>query len=199
MRPPLAPSLLLPALLATCAEPTPAPPPLGPDCAALVAAGHRASACDPAIHPLIVELVATPDEPRCRAAARMLLAPPALVARVVSVHELPPDRGATPLTGPERTALEHLVLPGTLVLEPDMAPGPGVPPTSASLGDAPLTADADGRLRSATAPGAHTLEVRHANADTQSCVTLTACETVTITAHGATLAPNPAVRPGACP
>lgn len=187
-------------LLATCAEPASGPPPLPPDCAALVAAGHRASACDPAIAALLVEIVEAPDEPRCRAAARALLDPPAPgYGRVVSVHERLPDRGRTPLTAAERDALAALPLPGHLVVVPDLAPGPGVPPTSASLGDTPLAADGDGRLRLAAAPGARTLEVRHANAETRTCVTLTACATVTLTAHGATLAPNPAVRPGACP
>jgi hypothetical protein len=185
---------------AACAEPSSSPPPLPADCAALVAAGHRAKACDPAIHPLLVEIVAEPDERRCRAAARMLLDPPTPAhGRVVSVHELPPDRGLAPLTAAELAALDALTLPGTLVLAPDLAPGPGVPPTTATLDGAPLAAGPDGRVRQLAAPGAHELEVRHANADTRACVTLTACETVTLTAHGATLAPNPAVRPGACP
>lgn len=195
----LGPALAL--LLATCSEPAPppSPPPLPPDCGALVAAGHRASACDPAIHALLVEIVEAPDERRCRAAARLLLDPsPPVRGRVVSVHERPPDRGQTPLTAAELNALAETPLPGTLVIVPDLAPGPGVPPTSATLDGTPLTAGADGRLRSPTAPGAHTLEVRHANAETRTCVTLTACETVTLTAHGATLAPNPAVRPGPC-
>lgn len=194
----LGPGLAL--LLATCAEPPASPPPLPPDCGALVDAGHRASACDPAIAALLVEIVAAPDEPRCRSAARALLDPPAPgYGRVVSIHERPPDRGKTPLTPAELAALAALPLPGHLVVAPDLAPGPGVPPTTASFGDAPLAADSDGRLRVATAPGARTLEVRHANAETRTCVTLTACTTVTLTAHGATLAPNPAIRPGPCP
>lgn len=193
-------ALALALIFLACAEPSAAPPPLPPDCAALALAGHRASACDPAIHALIVELVEAPDERRCRSAARVLLEPPAPGhGRVVSVHERPRVHDDAPLTDGERAALAALPLPGTLVVVPDLAPGPGVPPTAVSLGGAPLVADADGRLRSRTAPGAHGLEVRHANAETRSCVTLTACETVTITAHGATLAPNPAVRPGACP
>jgi hypothetical protein len=191
--------LALALLVTACAEPPASPPPLPPDCAALVEAGHRASACDPAIHALIVEIVEAPDERRCRSAARVLLEPPAPGhGRVVSVHERPRVRDDAPLTAAEHAALAALPLPGTLVVVPDLAPGPGVPPTSARLGGAPLASDADGRLRSTTAPGAHGLEVRHANAETHSCVTLTACETVTITAHGATLAPNPAVRPGPC-
>jgi len=190
---------VLALLVATCSEPAPSSPPLPLDCGALVAAGHRASACDPAIHALLVEIVEAPDERRCRAAARQLLGPPAPAhGRVRSVHERPPDLGQTPLTAAEQAALAELPLPGTLEIVPDLAPGPGVPPTSASLDGTPLIAGADGRLRSPTAPGAHTLEVRHANAESRTCVTLTACETVTLTAHGATLAPNPAVRAGPC-
>lgn len=196
------PRTALALLLAACAaEPVADAPPLPPDCGALVDAGHRASACDPAIHALLVEIVAAPDERRCRSAARLLLDPPATGhGRVVSVHEKPPDRGLTPLTEQELTALAAMPLPGTLVIEPDMAPGPGVPPTSASLDDEPLTVGLDGRLRTTTAPGVHALDVRHANAEAHVCVTLTACETVTLTAHGATLAPNPAVAttPPAC-
>lgn len=182
-----------------CSEPATSPPPLPADCAALVDAGHRASACDPAIHALLVEIVAEPDERRCRAAVRALLDPPAAgPGRVVSVHERPQARGDVPLTAAERAALAELPLPGTLVVVPDLAPKPGVPPTTATLGGAPLEPDARGALRRATAPGALDLQVRHANAETWSCVTLAACETVTLTAHGATLAPSPAVRPGRC-
>lgn len=187
------------AWLVACGEPPVEPPPLPPDCGALVMAGHRASACDPAIHGLIVELVAAPDERRCRAAARTLLAPPAAShGRVVSLHEAPPVRDAEPLTPAEHAALAALPLPGALVVVPDLALGPGVPPTSASLDGVPLAAEASGRLRGWSAPGAFDLQVRHANAETWSCVTLAACETVTLTAHGATLASNPALRPGRC-
>lgn len=186
-------------LMAACGEPASEPPPIPPDCGALVAAGHRASACDPAIHALIVEVVSEPDERRCRAAVRTLLDPPtASHGRVVSVHEPLPVRDAEPLTPAELAALEALPLPATLVLVPDLAPGPGVPPTTASLGGVPLQADPSGRLQRWAAPGALDLQVRHANAETFACVTLTACETVTLTAHGATLAPNPAARPGRC-
>lgn len=182
-----------------CSEPATSPPPLPADCAALVDAGHRASACDPAIHGLLVEIVAEPDERRCRAAVRDLLDPPtAGPGRVVSVHQRPPARGDVPLTAGERAALASLPLPGTLVVVPDLALGPGVPLTTATLAGVALQPDARGTLRHATAPGTLDLQVRHANAETWSCVTLGACETVTLTAHGATLAPSAAVRPGRC-
>ncbi len=168
----------------------------GPDCSALIAAGERARACDPAIDALLLELRARPDERRCRAAARLLLAPPTPGrGRVVSVYERPPAPDEAPLGDDERASLTGLPLPGSLVIAPDLAPRPGVPATSATLAGVPLEVDADGRLRGRAAPGEHELTVRHANAEVRTCVTLTACAAVTLTAHGASLAPHPAVRP----
>jgi len=193
-------SLGLLALVACQASPLAdsAPTP-GPECAALIAAGERARGCDPAIDALVAELQARPQELRCRGAARQLLAPPTPArGRVVSVYERPPAPGDAPLDADERAALLRLPLPGTLVLAPDLAPGPGVPATTATLDGAPLTVDADGRLRGALAPGEHALTVRHANGETHGCVTLRACEAVVLTAHGASLAPHPALRSGPC-
>jgi hypothetical protein len=192
--------LLVASALAGCAAPPPdAAAAPGPDCAALLAAGERARACDPAISALLAELAARPDDRRCRAAARQLLAPaPAGPGRVVSVYERPPDRGAAPLDPGETAALADLPLPGALVLAPDLPPGPGVPETSASLAGEPLQVGEDGRLRGHRAPGPHALELRHAGEETRWCVTLRACESVELTAHGATLAPHPAVRAGGC-
>lgn len=170
----------------------------GPDCAALIAAGERARGCDPAIDALLAELRAVPDERACRTAARQLAAPLPVRNRISSVYERPPELGDRPLAPAELTALAELPLPGELVLAPDLAPRPGVPATTATLADAALQVGADGRLRASAAPGRHTLEVRHANDRSAACVTLTACESVSLTAHGALLAPHPAVVAGPC-
>lgn len=172
----------------------------GPDCAVWIAAGERALGCDPAIAGLLIELRARPEERRCRAAARQLLAPlRAEAPRIVSVYEPATPADAGPLTAEERGALLGMPLPGTVVVTPDLAPGPGVPVTTAELGGAPLAVDADGRLRGTRAPGEHTLALRHANGASRSCVTLRACETVGLTGHGAELAPHPSLRAGPCP
>ncbi|MBA3545378.1 MAG: hypothetical protein H0T76_02740 [Nannocystis sp.] len=171
----------------------------GPDCAALIAVGTRALGCDPRLGPLMTELRASPDELRCRGAARLLLEPPALArGRVVSVYERPPAPDPSPLTADEHAALAELVLPGTLILVPDLAPGPGVPNTTATLDGAALGSDVRGQLSSTGQPGEHLLMVRHADRETLACVTLPACESLTLTAHGGSLAPHPALRPGPC-
>lgn len=171
----------------------------GPDCAALIEVGTRALGCDPQLGPLMSELRASPDELRCRGAARLLLDPPALArGRVVSVYERPPAPDPAPLTAEEHKALGELVLPGTLMLVPDLAPGPGVPNTTATLDGVALGSDVRGRLSSTGQPGEHLLIVRHADRETQACVTLRACESLTLTAHGGSLAPHPALRPGPC-
>lgn len=171
---------------------------VGEDCRALIAAGERALACDPAIAGLVDELRARPDERRCRAAARELLAPAVVEPRIFSVYEpvTPGDAGA--LTAGEREALLTMVLPGRLRVTPDLAPGPGVPATTAELGGAPLAVDGDGRLHATRAQGRHTLVLRHANGETRGCVTLRACEAVDLTAHGAELAPHASLVAGAC-
>ncbi|MBK7830182.1 hypothetical protein [Nannocystis sp.] len=172
----------------------------GPDCAVWIAAGERARGCDPAIAGLLLELQARPEERRCRAAARQLLAPlRAEPPRIVSVYEPATPADAGPLTAEERAALLGMALPGTVVVTPDLAPGPGVPVTTAELGGVPLAVDGDGRLRGTRAPGEHTLALRHANAMSRSCVTLRACETVALTGHGAEVAPHPSLRAGPCP
>ena len=170
-----------------------------PVAGAQVMAGERALGCDPAIADLLTELRERPDERRCRAAARQALTPPvAASGRVVSVYERAPTTSDAPLTAAEVAALTGLPLPGELVLSPDLAPRPGVPATTATLAGAALQVDADGRLRGSAAPGRHTLEVRHANDRGAACVTLTACSAVALTAHGALLAPHPAVVAGPC-
>ena len=188
-------------VLAACGVEAPAPvrEQPGPDCTALIDAGERARACDPAIDALLAELRARPDESRCRMAARQLLAPPAPGrGRIVSVYEQPSTIATTPLTADEHAELATLPLPGSLVISPDMAPRPGVPATTAMLADVPLELDSDGRLRGKTAPGEHTLVVRHANAEVRACVRLRACESVALTAHGASLAPHASLRTGPC-
>ena len=172
---------------------------VGEDCLALIAAGARARACDPAIAALLEELGSEPEEPRCRAAARRLLAPPTPArGRVVSVYERGVEASAGPLDAGERAALSALPLPGLLVLAPDLTPKPGLPATTGSFAGAALEVGADGRLRGHAAPGSHTLEVLYANDRGVACVTLAACETLVLTAHGAALAPHPAVRVGPC-
>jgi hypothetical protein len=175
------------------------PAELGPDCSALLAAGERALGCDARLASVMAELRTSPDELRCSGAARLLLGPPPLArGRVVSVYERPPAPDPTPLTAAEHTALRDLTLPGTLTLIPDLAPGPGVPGTSATLGELALGREPDGRLSTMSSPGEHILQVRHADREATACVTLQACETVTVTVHGGSLAPHPAVRPGPC-
>ena len=171
----------------------------GADCAALIAAGERARGCDPAIAGLVDELRAQPDERRCRAAARELLAPQAATGRIVSVYEVTTPVDAGPLTAAEQAGLAGLVLPGTLRVTPTRAPGPGVPVTTGELGGVALGRDDAGRLAGTRAPGEHTLVLRHAHADARACVTLRACETVALTANGAELAPHPSLRVGSCP
>jgi len=171
----------------------------GADCGALIAAGEQARACDPAIAGLVDELRSQPDERRCRAAARELLAPQAPPGRIVSVYEATTPVDAGPLTAAERAGLARLVLPGTLRVTPARAPGPGVPVTTAELGGAPLASDGAGELHGMHAPGEHTLVLRHAHAEARACVTLRACETVALTANGAELAPHPSLRMGSCP
>ena len=171
----------------------------GPDCAALIKVGTRALGCDPLLEPLMAELRASPDELRCRGAARLLLTPPALArGRVVSVYERPPAPDPAPLTAEEHAALADLLLPGTRTLTPDLAPGPGVPNTRATLDEVALDSDPRGRLSLTRAPGEHLLTVRHTDRETRTCVTLRACESLDLTAYGASLAPHPALRPGPC-
>jgi hypothetical protein len=201
MPPPTARWLLL-AALAGCSDapqaPSPRPAP-APDCQALIAAGERARPATPRSTNCSRSCAPGPDEPGCRTAARLLLAPPGPTqGRVVSVYERPPALGEAPLGPEERDGLLALPLPGRLVLAPDLAPKPGLPATTATLAGAALQVDANGRLRGHAAPGSHTLEVRHANDRAIACVTLAACETLALTAHGASLAPHRAVRAGPC-
>lgn len=183
-----------------CEAHTPAVPAApGPDCEALLAVGDRARGCDPRLAALLAELRQDPDEPRCRGAARLLLERPSPArGRVVSVYERAPAPDTAPLGADEHAALLALPLPGTLTLIPDLAPGPGVPNTTATLDGLALVRDAGGRLSGTWAPGRHLLQVRHADRETRACLTLQACEEVAVTAHGASLAAHPAVRPGPC-
>lgn len=197
MRPGLA---ALATLLACQAQAPDLPSPPGPDCAALLALGERARGCDPRIEPLLAELRHSPDEPRCRGAARLLLqAPTPARGQVVSVYErAPAPDTAAPLTADEQAALLASPLPGRLTLTPDLSPGPGVPNTTATVDGLALSRDGAGRLVATGAPGRHLLRVRHADRESQVCLTLRACEEVAVIAHGAALAAHPAVRPGPC-
>ena len=202
LAPPRIARWLVVAALTGCADaPDRVPVAQGPgeDCLVLIAAGERARVCDPAIAGLLALLQARPDERRCRTAARQLLTPPTPTqGRVVSVYEQAPALGETPLGADERDALLRSPLPGRLVIAPDLAPKPGLPATTATLDGAAMQVDTNGRLRRHGAPGRHALEVRHANERGLACVTLTACETLSLTAHGASLAPHPAIRTGPC-
>ncbi len=172
----------------------------GPDCAVWIAAGERARGCDPAIAGLLQELQARPEERRCRAAARQLLAPlRAEPPRIFSVYEPATPADAGPLTvGGACGAAPHGAAGHR---GGDARPGPRAR-CAGDDGGARRGAARGRRRRSAAgtrAPGEHTLALRHANAMSRSCVTLRACETVALTGHGAEVAPHPSLRAGPCP
>ncbi len=182
-----------------CKTPEPSPARAGPDCQVLMDAATRASVCDPALRPLAEELLRTPDERRCRVAVRNLLDPRQDAPSVRSLHE-PPAAGATgPLSAREREQLASLPLPATVTLIPDLPPGPGVPPTQAILDGDALEPDNRGHLRTTLPPGAHTLVTRHAGSETVQCITIDACETLTLTVHAARPASHPRTTAGPCP
>ena len=104
----------------------------------------------------------------------------------------------TPLSAEELAGLTASARPAQLRITPDVASGPGVPPTSAELEDLPLDPDGDGRLHVHHPPGVATLQIRHAGRESTYCVELRACETLQLTAHGDKLARHPSVRKGPC-
>lgn len=173
----------------------------GPACTALLDAARRAEACDPTLGDLAARIEAAPEESQCSIAARALLADEPGVEelpRLRSVHDPRPMPDDSALTLDERRALAELPLPAELRVVPDLRPGPGVPPTTADIDRSPLVREADGVLRGFAVPGARTLRLRHAGRESVYCLELHACETTTVTAHGARLARSPASRPGPC-
>ena len=170
------------------------------DCAPLVQAARRAGGCDPNLVTLASALAQAPDETRCRAAARRLLSAGSSAASGVRslLEPLDPPSSPLPLTPAERAGLAALVLPATLTIIPDLAPGPGVPQTSATLDSVALESDVRGRLHARVEPGLHTVVVRHAGQETQHCVDLEQCGRLVVAAHGSTLARHSRLRRGAC-
>jgi hypothetical protein len=161
---------------------------------------QRATACDPKLSELAARVRTSPDEVKCRRAARALTdGPPVGEGRVRSIYTPRPAEREGPLSEAELQALDALVFPGDLQITPDLPAVPGVPPTVATLDGVALHADADGTLRIATEPGARTLSLRHAGRSGDYCVELSACATTALTAHGARLARDTRVHPGACP
>jgi len=139
------------------------------------------------------------EERRCSRVARRLLAGPRTIApRIGSLFEPVEPENVAPLTGAERAALLSLSIPAEVLLVPDLPRAPGLPPTSADLGDVPLDADERGRLHGHVAAGAHTLHLRHAGEESTYCIDVDPCDRLAITSHGAKLAAHPRVRTGAC-
>jgi len=170
---------------------------LPPDCAVLVDAARRAAGCDPALAPLADAIEREPDTRRCRTEARRLLSPEP-PPEVESLYAPAWPEVRTPLSEAERSALSSLPLPATLRVRPDLTPAPGRPLTSARLDGRPLSRAEDGTITAYVAPGRYELELHHADDTRTHCVTLPACGTVRLTAHGAQVAKHEAITPGAC-
>jgi hypothetical protein len=171
---------------------------VGRDCGALQVAARAGAACDPALAVLADALAKGPDEARCRAAVRTLLAAPAPEPAIRSALATAPTVDVGPLRDDELDALADLPRPAELVLTPDVKVEPGIPPTSAELDGAALEPDEVGRLRVRVAPGARTLRLRHAGRESSWCIALEPCATTSLVAHGDKLARHPALRPGPC-
>lgn len=183
----------------SCGAASPASSQPGPACAALLEAARRAEGCDPSLTTLAERITAEPDEAGCRAAARALIATPVDVApRLRSLGEPAPSPDLSPLSSSERRALLDLPLPARVELQPDLRPGPGVPPTKVDVEGTLLRANEAGVLRGDASPGARTLRLRHAGRESVYCLELRACETLRAATHGARLARHPQVRPGPC-
>lgn len=172
-------------------------PTVGPDCDALLDAARRAASCDEALGALATTVEGSPDETRCRIEARRLIGPDRS-PEVASLYATPWPDGRAPLDEEERERLSRLALPASLRIEPDLAPMPGRPVTSARLGGRGLSGAEDGTVTAYRLPGPYTLELHHADETREHCVVLEACADVALTAHGAQLASHPAVKPGPC-
>jgi hypothetical protein len=181
-----------------CQRTTPPPVP-GPDCRALADAARRATGCDDRLPVLITAIEAAPDEAECRRGARLLLeGSPPTGAGLRSLYEPVLDPREHPLTDSERRSLAHLPLPAEVTIRPDLHPGPGVPPTTASLDSRELDTMENGLLRAHVGPGLHELHLRHAGERAEYCLRLDACDHVGLVAHGQHLAPHDAASAGPC-
>jgi hypothetical protein len=170
-----------------------------PACDALLRASRNAMNCDPALEPLVLALEQQPDELACRIAVRRVLEGPRKIpARVRSVWASDPPPDGAPLSAEELAALDEAAWPAELHIVPDVAPGPGVPPTSAKLDDLTLSSNEHGHLRGHLPPGDATIRVRHAGRETEYCVTLRPCQPLRITSHADKVARHPDVRHGPC-
>lgn len=171
----------------------------GDDCSLLIGVAQGATGCDPALEQLANNLRTSPDEGRCREAARLLLqGPPATGGGIRSVFEPGGHLPGGPLTAEERGALEALPLPARVEIRADRAQAPGVPATTASMGGQPLEVLAPGVLSGHVPPGQQTLELRHAGDLRRYCVTLSPCDELALTAHGAKLSVDARARQGSC-
>lgn len=170
-----------------------------PACDALVRIARQSAACDPALASLAEALAEQPDELECRVAVRrVLIGPEREPARVRSVWTPAQGPEAAPLSPEELESISQPSWPAELVVVPDIAPGPGVPPTVVVLDEVPLDPDVHGRLQGHLPPGVADLRLRHAGRETAYCVELRPCTTLRVTAHGDKLARHPDVRAGPC-
>lgn len=151
------------------------------------------------------------DEAECTAAVRTMLGEgdwdatqpvatgsDATRPAVRSVYLARPPADPSPLTADEVAAVAALRLPATIAISPDVGRVPGIPPTSASLDGTPIDADAEGRLTADVAAGRHSIRLRHAGRESVWCLTLRACETLEVVAHGAQLARHVDAQTGPC-
>ncbi len=170
-------------------------------CGLLVEVAERARRCDPRLASLAAELRANPEAAACTQALRNLIDPGAHAeARVHSLFE--PATGivdASELSGDEVRRVREINFPGHVEVHPDRRPGPGVPPTAVRVSSEALDVELDGRLHAHADPGPHELQLQHAGLSSAYCLTLGECEKVSLTAHGAKLAPHPRIKGGPCP
>ncbi|GEM_PF-6219736 len=171
---------------------------LGADCQALMNAARRASACDEALERLATAIMAAPDEPACAHAVRAAMARRPTSGAVRSLLEPAEPSAHVPLHDAERGWIESMQLPAEIVVTPDLAPGPGVPVTSAWIDASPLDPDSHGRMRVWVVPGKHNLSLLHAGERDEYCALVHACDRVVVTAHGSQLAQHPSIQHGAC-
>lgn len=159
----------------------------------------RAQDCDPALGTLVNMLSRDPDEVRCRVAARRILHDAAVVEpRVRSVWTRDPELDTSPLSRQELASLASMPRPSELLLTPDVAPAPGIPPTSGEVEQVELDHDSRGRLHAHLPPGPGTLRLRHAGRESVYCLELRPCVTLDLTTHGDKLSRHPDVHTGPC-
>lgn len=196
----LALGLVVLAMGSACGQQRAPDPQIGPACGALLALADRAQSCDPELRALTASIARKPNEISCQLAARRMLgSPQPSPPRVRSVFE--PSNTPQPgqLSADERAQLQRLPLPATLVINPDIPPGPGIAPTRANVDALTLNRDAQGQLRATVSPGVREVELSHAGHKQRYCVELDACSTVEVVAHGGLLARHPAIHDGPCP